>query len=403
MTALVLTARRSWAWSGDALLRPNAWAVLLAAAVLAIVVNDAAARDIVLASLSDAYIEVSTFVAGSLALFYGLERLFRFDAGALLQRHRKWQVPVAALLGALPGCGGAIVVITHYVRGHVGFGAVLAVLTATMGDAAFLLLARDPAAGAGIFVMGFAVGTVAGLLVEKIHGPGFMRRPSGVAMPSEKRRASLPWLVRPLNGAWVALMVPGLVLGVLAAFQVDTDAVFGTAFLPEPTLWIGVAGSVLAVAMWANNPSGSLAANVAEAVDPKAGDCGRPPVATGDRIIADTNFVTAWVVLAFLAYELGVHVTGVDLQSVFAVWAPLVPLIGVILGLLPGCGPQVVVTTLYLSGVVPLSAQIGNAISNDGDALFPALAVAPRAALVATLYSAVPALIVAYGWWALFE
>jgi hypothetical protein len=53
---------------------------------------------------------------------------------------------------------------------------------------------------------------------------------------------------------------------------------------------------------------------------------------------------------------------------------------------------------MYLSGIVPLSAQIGNALSNDGDALFPAIAIAPKVAVVATLYSAVPAVILAYGW-----
>ena len=54
-------------------------------------------------------------------------------------------------------------------------------------------------------------------------------------------------------------------------------------------------------------------------------------------------------------------------------------------------------------GFIPLSAQIGNAISNDGDALFPAIAMAPKAAIVATIYSALPALIVAYSWYFLVE
>jgi len=48
---------------------------------------------------------------------------------------------------------------------------------------------------------------------------------------------------------------------------------------------------------------------------------------------------------------------------------------------------------------VPMSALIGNALSNDGDALFPAIAIAPRAAIIATIYSAVPAFIIAYGWY----
>jgi hypothetical protein len=55
-----------------------------------------------------------------------------------------------------------------------------------------------------------------------------------------------------------------------------------------------------------------------------------------------------------------------------------------------------VVTSLYITGAMPLSGQLANAISNDGDALFPALAIAPKAAAVATLYSGIPALIVGY-------
>ena len=117
----------------------------------------------------------------------------------------------------------------------------------------------------------------------------------------------------------------------------------------------------------------------------------------------DTNFVTVWVIVAFLAYELAMHFSGFDLAGVFAVWAPLTPLIAVLIGFVPGCGPQIVVTTLYLTGIVPFSAQIGNAISNDGDALFPAIALAPRAAVLATAYTAVPALITAYGYYFLFE
>ncbi len=83
----------------------------------------------------------------------------------------------------------------------------------------------------------------------------------------------------------------------------------------------------------------------------------------------------------------------------FASVAPLLPLIGVAIGLIPGCGPQVLVATMYVTGVIPFAALVGNAISNDGDALFPAIALTPRAAIMATVYSTIPALIVAYGFY----
>ena len=51
----------------------------------------------------DAYVQVSSFVAATLLLFYGAERLFNFDIGSALKKARGLQVPLAALLGATPG------------------------------------------------------------------------------------------------------------------------------------------------------------------------------------------------------------------------------------------------------------------------------------------------------------
>ena len=114
-------------------------------------------------------------------------------------------------------------------------------------------------------------------------------------------------------------------------------------------------------------------------------------------------FITTWVILAFLAYELTVHLGNINLEAIFQSYFILIPLIGILIGFLPGCGPQILVTTLYLNGIIPLSAQIGNAISNDGDALFLAVALHPKAAFIATIYSGIPAIIVSYGYFFIFE
>ncbi|BDF94400.1 hypothetical protein KAN5_12380 [Pseudoalteromonas sp. KAN5] len=103
------------------------------------------------------------------------------------------------------------------------------------------------------------------------------------------------------------------------------------------------------------------------------------------------------MVASFMLFEILITFAGVDLKAWFAHYAYLAPLIAVVIGFLPGCGPQIVVTTLYIQGIIPFSALAANAISNDGDALFPAIAMAPRAAFVATIYSAVPAILVGYG------
>ena len=105
------------------------------------------------------------------------------DATAMLRRDTIWQVPVAAGLGALPGCGGAIIVVTQYVTGRLSFGGVVAALTATMGDAAFLLIAQEPLTGLAMVVLGFTVGTLSGWVINAIHGGDFLRAAPPGQMP----------------------------------------------------------------------------------------------------------------------------------------------------------------------------------------------------------------------------
>jgi hypothetical protein len=383
-------------------LGPFRLTALLSVFLLAALSPDAA--DIIIRSLSDAFLQVTVFVAATLAVFYGLEVWFKIDATALLARHRAWHVPIAAALGALPGCGGAIMVITQYMRGGIGFGSVVAVLTSTMGDAAFLLLAQEPMTGLAIFTLGFFVGVGSGYVVNMIHGDDFMRyvgRPGEEAMGPCYRKVDTPaW-----RNLWFAFLAPGLVLGIMLAFLVDTKALFGSFLGYDTAMWIGAGGAVVSLLLWGHTVPNRVPAG-SDTDTAQLGWASSSPGRLGDapaRVVGDTCFVTVWVVFAYLIYELGVHYLNIDLKTVFEVWGPIVPLMAILVGFIPGCGPQIVVASMYLGGVVPFSAELGNAISNDGDALFPAIAMAPKAAILATLYSAIPAVIVAYGYYWLFE
>ena len=354
---------------------------------LAVVTTNSELGDIIFASVAEAYIQVSTFVAATLLIVFSIEKFLRVDVTAALRRDTFWQVPVAAALGALPGCGGAIIVVTQYVTGRLSFGSVVAVLTATMGDAAFLLIAQEPLTGLAIAVLGFVVGTLSGWIINIIHGSDFLR--GGIAKEFEHNEdSSTRWI----DNLWLVLMIPGIVLAVLGATQVDADAFLANPLFDRPATLLGVIGGVLALSM---------------RLAPRLGFLGDKAFSRNNtivrRTIADTNFVTTWVVAAFLLFELSVYFFGLDLKNLFNGMALYTPLMAVIVGFIPGCGPQVLVTTMYLSGIIPLSALLGNAISNDGDALFPAIAIAPRVAIVATLYSALPALLVSYGWLFLVE
>ena len=344
-------------------------------------------RAVVFSVLAEAYYQVSIFVAATLFGVLVFERLQQQRLYELLEKHQRWQVMFAAIFGAIPGCGGAIFVVMQYVRGSVSFGGLVATLTATMGDAAFLLLAKSPADAGIVFGICLVAGIICGYIIDITHGRDFLRF-SGKPVDDDVIEESklLPSAYR----LWLALFVPGAVIGIGYAFQVDVAAVLAVGGVDWVTT-MGSAAAILAVVMWALSPFSDIRMCLSE------------QRAMTSRVADMTNFITVWVLLGFIGYGILEQIFKFDLAALFSTWIWWIPLVAILIGFIPGCGPQVVVTTLFLNGVIPLSAQLANAISNDGDALFPALAIAPKASVIATLYTSLPAVIVGYGWLWLFE
>ncbi|PPB80295.1 putative 10TM heavy-metal exporter [Albidovulum inexpectatum] len=357
------------ALSGPGPIRPRraVLAVLLVALAIAPGELGALTRDL----MHDAFVQVSAFVAATLLLFYGLERLFRIDLGQAIGRARAMQVPIAALMGATPGCGGAVVVVAAYASGKVTFGAVVAALTATMGDAAFLLIATRPDAAMVLLPLQFAAGIVTGWLIDRFLVVDY--RP----MAGSCRMAPLIGRRRKRDLVYLAVAIPGLIVGAAQIGGIEIETLFGV-----PVSALALAGVFVGLAIWATSPVDAMTNGADDPVT---------------RMAEETSFISVWVLIAYLAYDYAALYLGLDLASAFGSIAPVLPLIAAAIGFIPGCGPQVLVATLYVNGAIPFSALVANAISNDGDALFPAIALAPRAAIMATVFSTLPALLVAYG------
>ncbi|NOI30256.1 putative manganese transporter [Vibrio coralliilyticus] len=391
-------------WLSFSQFRPAYKRLLLPVTLLALVLSETT-REVTVSTLSDAFWAVSAYVAFTLVIYHYVSLWMNKESKLvnLYQSSRGYQVFFASLLGALPGCGGAIIVTTQFVSGRVGFGAIVAVLTSTMGDAAFLLLASKPDIGLAVVALGVVVGSVSGWVVNAIHQDDFLR-PTVKSVLADKfccrSEASDPSGLEKkainLQGAfWKWLIVPATVVAVLGSFQVDINELLS---LPAMSIeWLGAGLIILSMLLW------SLTKEIKDYESTVSEDKKTVSSHPLQKAAQDTNFVTAWVILAFMAFELIAFFGHINLAATFSGWGVWMPLMGLAVGMLPGCGPQILVTSLYISGAAPLSAQLANAISNDGDALFPAIALAPRAALVATIYSAIPALFVGYGYYFLFE
>jgi hypothetical protein len=348
--------------------RPTRLAI--AAGMAALALAPGFLGDLTRGLMVDAFVQVSVFVAATLLIFYGAERLFGFDMGRAMGKAKMMQVPIASFLGATPGCGGAVVVVAAYASGKVSFGAVVATLTATMGDAAFLLIATRPDAAAVLLPLQFAVGILTGWLIDRYVRVDY--RPNGGDCEIAPRIGA----PRLRDYAYLAAVLPGLIVGAAQIGQIEIGAIAGV-----PVEWFALSGVAVGLMIWAVSPVTAMT-NPAD----------RPVT----RMAEETAFISVWVIIAYLAYDYAAAFAGLDLKALFAAIAPVLPLVGAAIGFIPGCGPQVLVATLYVNGAIPFSALAANAISNDGDALFPAIALAPQAAIMATVFSTVPALIVAY-------
>ncbi len=270
-----------------------------------------------------------------------------------------------------------------------------------MGDAAFLILAKEPQTGLLLIASTFVVGLLSGMAVNAIHGEDFMRRGANGKEENKSKSKDMSMSQEQasehgcrmllsgsrwrggIDGLWFVLLVPGSVGAVLYAFQVD---VLSWQIWGVSAAIVFAFFAILCVVSWVlfSGPTGrETRERETQSV-------------TWRSVIDDTNFVTTWVAAAFLTFDITIHVFALDLQSMFGAALIFLPLIAVLVGFVPGCGPQILVAATYIGGLIPFSALMGNAISNDGDALFPALALAPRAAVVATLYSALPALVISY-------
>jgi hypothetical protein len=391
--------------------------------------------------LADAFMQVGVFVALLVAPFGWARYRWGHRLDDALQRYRDFGPVLAALLTMPPGCGGAIIVMALYARGAVTFGAAIAALVATMGDATWVLLAAEPVLTVQLKGLLLVTGALTGYAVDGLgiaprrkvqvvsagsstverssaaveRGSTSLERSStslvggGVSTGSTTLRrgsttlerssilvAPAVQLPRPASlleiGAvsallWLLLCTAATV-SVPTTFQLMDPEAVGRSLLGgvDPYLALGTIGTTFAIFAFARGGC-TLADDDTRTAHPTSM---AQVLRHGGQEVA---FVTVWVAVAWALFT---HLSGFDGSQL-----PLLGVAGVVVGaavgLIPGCGVQIVFTGIFLAGGMPLSTLVANSISQDGDALLPLLALESRSALVATLITTIPAVVVGTG------
>ena len=376
--------------------------------------------EIVVTSMRDAFLAVTVFVAAMVLLFSWLQYATSGRFVEYIRERKKLQPIIGALMGLTPGCGGAIVMMPMYARGYVTYGTVVATLIATLGDSAFVLIgaavtdSRFIAPMLAVHALSFCVGVSWGYLVDMTgttprnplgkYGPKFgdeeSPTPQEEGSPLDDLSREVPEglgykILHQGYVLWWAVTGLGLIFAILLLVWSGQDADYSLELAWNPlTLdgfitWIGLLGTTLSVILYIAQKNW-----FADDTEATIGDKLHSMRETMVHAASETAFVTFWVMIAYLAFEFMMLFGGIaegDLARHGDGFVAVV--IAATIGLIPGCGPQIIAITAYTKDLISFPALAANAISQDGDALFPLLVRHKAASLWATVHTTIPALI----------
>lgn len=349
-----------------------------------------------------------------------------------LQRTKIGQVVIAALLGSIPGCMGGFATVSLYTHRMFSFGALVAMMIASSGDEAFMMLAMIPQDALIIFAILFILAVIVGILTDlirdRIHSrrcsmsdhsgcgaendctEGYVIHTDGCCnedgghddhqegLPHEHRR-HFGWK-RITMFIGLAIFIAALGTGRLGhdhgahGHEVhghvhdetcihehahEHEAVHGGEdfhidLLNEDwmnVLFAGLSVIMLFVLVFASDHfvEGHLWNHIVKKHLPT---------------------IFAWTSGVLLV--LGIVLQYVDISRWISDNTALMILLATLIGIIPESGPHMIFVTLFAAGVVPLPVLLASSISQDGHASIPLLAESKKSFLMAKLINCIVAL-----------
>lgn len=282
------------------------------------------------------------------------------------------QVLICTLLGAIPGCMGGFAVVSMYTHGIVSFGALIAMMIASSGDEAFVMLAMMPGQALWIILGLSVLAVLAGILTDLVYKPG--KSVMGCGHDFATHREDVVGSGRHFSWRRVAILLGvglfllALVLGFLEEEEAGPEAQFllGSINLLSED-WMNVMFaifgiSVLLMAIFASDHfvDEHLWHHVVREHLPKI-----------------FLWTTGTLVLITILMQ---HI---DISSWISNNTLLMILIAAAVGIIPESGPHLLFVTLFASGIVPLPVLVASCISQDGHSALPLLAESRKSFLVA--------------------
>ena len=343
-----------------------------------------------------------------------------------LRKTKVGQVVIGALLGSIPGCMGGFATVSLYTHRMFSFGALVAMMIASSGDEAFIMLAMIPQQALVLFAILFVIAVVVGILTDilgkrfnfaQLHecNKGYIvheenshsEESSGShehsAIHSKRGQDNAP---RHFGWKRISMLI-GLVLFIAALAggklghdhgahatpsedhsgchhecthnHAHTDTEAGTFNLLDEqwmnVIFAGLSVLVLVVLIFASDHF--VEEHLWEHIVKK-----------------HLPAIFAWTFGVLLV--LGIGLQYVQLDHWISNNTALMILLATFIGIIPESGPHMIFVTLFATGVVPFPVLLASSISQDGHASIPLLAENRRSFLWAKIINCAVALTAGY-------
>ena len=316
-----------------------------------------------------------------------------------LRQNRFGQVVLGAGLGIIPGCMGGFAAVSMYSHKLLSFGALIAMMIASSGDEAFVMLAMIPKEALLLMGVLFIIAILVGWLVDRFTKPNNKAQHEGCedgyqihdeddhygthkpekASFRNMKHASAERIALLLG---VILFIVALAFGMLEHEHEHEEAVetIHTQLNIFDEYWLNLVFAIVSLfVVWfiVRAPEHVVKEHLWEHIIRK-------------------HFLSIflWTFGALFVIQVGLHYF--DIETLISNNIPWMILLAVLVGIIPESGPHLLFVTLFATGTVPFSVLLASSISQDGHASLPLLAESKRSFVKAKIVNAIVATLFGY-------
>lgn len=295
------------------------------------------------------------------------------------------QVLLSTFLGLVPGCVGGFAVVSLFTHRLVSFGALIAMMIASSGDEAFIMLAIIPKTALILFVILTVIAIIAGLLVDKffkVPGPfGIEHYPIHTDdIHISHSHKDLKWIdnLKDFSKEKIYIIV-GIAIFVLAMVsglaghehahveeEVHKFNIFDEKWIN--ILFTGISIVTLILTAVANKHF------IKEHL-------------WGHVVRKHFTSIFLWTFGALIFIHFGFKYLNIErwIEANSGTYFYFLLFIAIIVGLIPESGPHIVFITMFANGLAPFSILLASSIVQDGHTALPLLAESKRCFIKAKL------------------